>query len=144
MTKVDEGNTITDFDDEEVQRKITISTAVAAIEWKKSKLNLLDTRFPGSTSSSMTHWRHWRLPTRRSVLVDAVAGVEVQTEKTWGFADQFALPRAIVINKLDRERSSFERALESVQEHFGRTAIPRAACRSAPSGISPVWWIWCG
>lgn len=58
------------------------------------------------------------------VLVDGVAGVEVQTEKTWSFADGFELPRAIVINKLDRERSSFERALESVQGAFGRTAVP--------------------
>ena len=58
------------------------------------------------------------------VLVDGVAGVEVQTEKVWSFADEFKLPRAIVINKLDRERSSFERALESVQQVFGRAAIP--------------------
>ena len=58
------------------------------------------------------------------MVVDGVAGVEVQTEKVWSFADEFKLPRAIVINKLDRERSSFERTLESVQAVFGRTAIP--------------------
>ena len=58
------------------------------------------------------------------VLVDGVAGVEVQTEKVWEFAEEFNLPRAIIINKLDRERSSFDRALESVQENFGRTAVP--------------------
>ncbi len=58
------------------------------------------------------------------VLVDGVAGVEVQTEKVWSFADEFNLPRAIIINKLDRERSSFERSLESIQSFFGRTAIP--------------------
>ncbi len=58
------------------------------------------------------------------VVVDGVAGVEVQTEKVWTFCEEFQLPRAIVINKLDRERSSFERTLESVQSVFGRTAIP--------------------
>ncbi|MCX6625574.1 MAG: elongation factor G [Acidobacteria bacterium] len=121
-TRVDEGNTLTDFDDEEIQRKITISTAVAAIEWKKNKINLLDTPgfniFINDTLASLV------AADATLVLVDAVAGVEVQTEKVWAFTDQFALPRAVVINKLDRERSSFERALESVQENFGRTAIP--------------------
>ena len=58
------------------------------------------------------------------VVVDGVAGVEVQTEKVWGFADEFKLPRAIVINKLDRERSDFERALASCPGQFGRTAVP--------------------
>ena len=74
--------------------------------------------------------------------MDGVAGVEVQTEKVWSFADEFQLPRAIVINKLDRERSSFERALESVQSVFGRTAIP-SNCLSAQSATSTAWSIWC-
>jgi len=58
------------------------------------------------------------------VTVDGVAGVEVQTEKVWSFAEEFELPRAIVINRLDRERSSFQRALESVQSVLGRTCVP--------------------
>src|ERR1700683_3690888 len=58
------------------------------------------------------------------VIVDGVAGVEVQTEKVWSFADEFNLPRAVFINKLDRERSSFDRALASVQSIFGRLAVP--------------------
>ena len=58
------------------------------------------------------------------MIVDGVAGVEVQTEKVWSYSDEFKLPRAIVINKLDRERSSFDRALENVQSVFGRTVIP--------------------
>jgi elongation factor G len=122
LTRVDEGNTITDFDDEEVQRKITISTAVAAAEWAKKKINLIDTPgfniFINDTKASLA------AADAAFVLVDGVAGVEVQTEKVWSFADEFALPRAVIINKLDRERSSFERALESVQQFFGRTAVP--------------------
>jgi elongation factor G len=122
LTRVDEGNTLTDYDDEEIQRKITISTAVAAAEWNKKKLNLIDTPgfniFINDTKASLV------AADASLVLVDGVAGVEVQTEKVWSFAEDFRLPRALVINKLDRERSSFDRTLESVQEFFGRTAIP--------------------
>ncbi|MBI3210545.1 MAG: GTP-binding protein [Candidatus Solibacter usitatus] len=122
LTRVDEGNTVTDYDEEEIARKVTISTGVCALEWRKQKYNLLDTPgfnlFINDTKASLV------AADGVFVLVDGVAGVEVQTEKTWSFADGFELPRAIVINKLDRERSSFERALESVQGAFGRTAVP--------------------
>jgi len=122
LTRVDEGNTVTDFDDEEIARKLTISTALAFVEWKKKKINLLDT--PGyNIFISDTH-ASLAAADAALVLIDGVAGVEVQTEKTWDFANEFNLPRAVIINKLDRERSSFERALESVQEVFGRAAVP--------------------
>ncbi|MBS1858001.1 MAG: elongation factor G [Acidobacteria bacterium] len=122
LLRVDEGNTITDFDEEEIQRKITISTAIAVAEWKKAKINILDTPgyniFINDTRASLV------AADSALVLVDGVAGVEVQTEKVWGFANDFKLPRAIVINKLDRERADFGRALASVQEVFGRAAVP--------------------
>jgi elongation factor G len=122
LTKVDEGNAITDFDEEEIQRKISISTALAYAEWKKTKINFLDT--PGY--NIFLNDTHAALVAADSalVLVDAVAGVEVQTEKVWEFSNEFDLPRALVINKLERERASFQRALESIQSFFGRTAIP--------------------
>ena len=122
LTRVDEGNTLTDYDEEEIARKITISTGLAAVEWKKQKINLLDTPgfniFINETKASLV------AADAALVLVDGVSGVEVQTEKTWSFCDEYGLPRAVVINKLDRERSSFERALESVQNAFGRAAVP--------------------
>ncbi len=122
LTRVDEGNTITDYDEEEIQRKITISTAVAYAEWKKAKINFLDTPgyniFINDTRASLA------AADAALVVIDAVAGVEVQTEKVWSFSDEFRLPRALVINKLDRERASFDRALASIQSVFGRTAIP--------------------
>jgi elongation factor G len=122
LNRVDEGNTITDYDDDEVQRKLTISTAVAYTEWAKKKINLIDTpgfnMFINDTKGAMT------AVDSALVLVDAVAGVEVQTEKVWSFAEELRLPRAIVINKLDRERSSFERTLENIHTVFGRAAIP--------------------
>jgi elongation factor G len=122
LTRPDEGNTITDFDDEEIARKITISSSVAAIEWKGKKINLIDTPgfniFINDTRGTLI------AADAALVVVDGIAGVEVQTEKVWSFTDEFVLPRAIIINKLDRERSSFERTLESVQSALGRTAIP--------------------
>jgi elongation factor G len=122
LLRVDEGNTVTDFDDEEIARKITISTAVAVAEWKKAKINLLDTPgyniFINDTGASLV------AVDAALVLVDGVAGVEVQTEKVWHFANEYRLPRAIVVNKLDRERADFNRALESIHEIFGRAAVP--------------------
>ena len=126
LTRVDEGNTPTDFDDEEIQRKLSISTAIGAAEWKAqgkmSKLNFLD--MPGfNIFLNDTRAALWAADAAL-VVVDAVAGVELQTEKTWGFAADYKQPRAIVINKLDRERSDFDRTMESIHDRFGRTAVP--------------------
>jgi elongation factor G len=122
LLRVDEGNTITDFDEEEVQRKISVSTAVAVAEWKKTKINILDTPgyniFINDTRAALV------AADAALVVVDGVAGVEVQTEKVWAFTEEFKLPRAIIINKLDRERSNFDRSLANVQEVFGRFAVP--------------------
>jgi len=122
LLRVDEGNTITDFDDDEIQRKISISTAVAVAEWKKTKINILDT--PGYNIFINDARAALVAADAALVLVDGVAGVEVQTEKVWSFAEAYKLPRAIIVNKLDRERADFNRTLGSVQENFGRTAVP--------------------
>jgi elongation factor G len=120
--KVDEGNTITDFDEEEIARKLTITSGLASFAWQKTKLNLIDT--PGY-NIFLNETRATLLAADASlVLLDGVAGVEVSTEKVWSFAEEFKLPSAFVVNKLDRERSSFERVLENVHEVFGRTAVP--------------------
>jgi elongation factor G len=122
LLRVDEGNTITDFDEDEIQRKISISTAIAVADWKKTKINILDTPgyniFINDTRAALV------AADAALVVVDGVAGVEVQTEKVWQFATDYKLPRAVVINKLDRERADFQRTLESVQANFGRAAIP--------------------
>lgn len=122
LTRVDEGNTLTDFDEEEVQRKFTISSAIAAAEWDRRKINLIDTPgfnlFINDTDACLS------AADAALIVVDGVAGVEVQTEKVWGFTEKYRLPRAFVVNKLDRERSSFDRALASIHERFGRAAVP--------------------
>jgi len=122
LGRVDEGTTTTDFDEEEIERKITISTSLAYLEWNKTKINLLDTPgyniFINDTFSSLV------AADSALVLVDGVPGVEVQTEKVWEYSDRYNLPRALLVNKLDRERASFERAVESIQAIFGRNAVP--------------------
>jgi elongation factor G len=122
LLRVDEGNTITDFDEEEIQRKITISTAIAVAEWKRTKLNVLDT--PGYNIFINDSRAALAAADAALVVVDGVSGVQVQTEKVWSFSDDFKLPRAVVINKLDRERSEFTRVVENVQKVFGRLAVP--------------------
>ena len=120
--KIDEGNSVTDFDEEEAVRKLSISSALAAFPWQKTKFNLIDT--PGY-NIFLNDARSALLAADASVvIIDGVAGIEVSTEKVWGFAEEFGLACAIVVNKLDRERSSFERAIEGIHEVFGRAAIP--------------------
>jgi elongation factor G len=120
--KADEGNTITDFDEEEIARKLSVSSAVAAFAWQKSKLNLIDTPgyniFLNDTRSALI------AADSALVVLDGVAGIEVSTEKVWQFAGDFQLASGIVVNKLDRERSSFERVVGDVQETFGRSGVP--------------------
>src|SRR2546425_136678 len=122
LGKVDEGSSVTDYDEEEIQRKFSITSALAYAEWGKTKINLIDT--PGY--NIFMHETEAALLAAESalVLVHAVAGVEVQTEKVWGFCEKYALPRVVVINQLDRDRASFERALSAIREAYGRTVVP--------------------
>lgn len=122
LGKVDEGTSVTDYDEEEIQRKFSISAALAHAEWGKSKINFIDT--PGF--NIFLHETDGALVAADSalLLVHAVAGVEVQTEKTWGFCEKYGLPRVLVINQMDRDRASFDRALEALRAAFGRSVIP--------------------
>jgi len=122
LGKVDEGTSVTDYDEEEIQRKFSISASLAYAEWGKTKVNFVDT--PGY--NIFMHETEAALVAADAalVLIHAVAGIEVQTEKVWGFAEKYGLPRALVINQLDRDRASFERALEALRGAFGRAVIP--------------------
>lgn len=120
--KADEGNTITDFDEEEVVRKLTITSAIAGFSWQKVKINVIDT--PGYNIFLNDARSALAAADASIVLLDGVAGIEVSTEKVWSFAEEFKLPCALLVNKLDRERSSFDRAVEGVHETFGRSAVP--------------------
>src|SRR5438876_5195282 len=120
--KVDEGTTITDFDEEEVARKHTLSASLAYAEWNKQKINLIDT--PGMGNFLADARAALSVADAALVVVDAVGGVMVQTEKVWAASEELALPRIVVVNRLDRERASLERSLASLHEACNRTVIP--------------------
>jgi elongation factor G len=122
LGRVDDGSTMTDYDEEEVSRQMTISASVAAIEWNKAKINLIDT--PGF--NMFVHEAELALPAVDAalVVVDSVSGVQVVTQKVWGVADKLKLPRIIVCTRMDRERADFERVMQSLTGAFGRTVVP--------------------
>jgi elongation factor G len=122
LGKVDEGSTVTDFDDEAIARKHTLASSLAHAEWQKNKINIIDT--PGFANFLTDARAALRVAEAAVVVVDAVAGVEVQTEKLWGDAAALNLPRLIVVNRLERERASLERTLESLHRDCSRTIIP--------------------
>ena len=122
LTKVDKGNTVTDFDPDEIERKISINSAACFCEWKDHKINFIDT--PGYSNFLWDTRSSLRAVDAAAVFIDAVSGVEVGTEKVWDMLEEFGLPRIVIINKMDRENASFKGAVEGVQQFFGRQAIP--------------------
>jgi len=122
LGKVDDGSTVTDFDEEEIARKHTLSSSLAHAEWQQSKINIIDT--PGFANFLSDARSALRVAEAAVVVVDAVAGVEVQTEKLWAEAAALNLPRLVVVNRLERERASLERALESLQRDCAREIVP--------------------
>jgi elongation factor G len=120
--KVDEGTTVTDYEEDSIARKITLNTALAHLEHRDTKVNLIDT--PGY-AAFVSHARPaLRVADCGLAVVDAVKGVEVQTEKTWAFANEFMLPRMMVVTKLDKEHSDLGVALDSAHKVFSRAIIP--------------------
>ena len=120
--RVDDGTTVTDFDEEEIARKHTLASSLAYAEWNKTKINLIDT--PGFANFLSDARAALRVADAAILVVDAVAGVEVQTEKVWTAADELGLPRLIALNRIDRDRASLERSLQSLRETCNRAAIP--------------------
>ncbi len=128
LGKVSDGSTVTDWDEEEIHRKISIQTGVAYAEWtpkdggEPTKVNLLDTpgysTFINDTKAAMI------AADAALVVIDAAAGVQVVTEKVAEFVSEYDLPRAFVLNRMDRELASYERSLNSVRDAFGRGVVP--------------------
>jgi elongation factor G len=120
--RVEDGNTVSDFEPEETKKGISVSLAMAPVEWNGVKINVLDAPgyadFVGDVRSAI------RAVDAVLVVVSAVDGVEVQTEVAWELAVEAGLPRAILINKLDRERASFERTLDELVKSFGTQVAP--------------------
>lgn len=119
---VDDGTTTTDYDEEEIARKHTLSASLAYAEWNKTKINLIDT--PGFGNFFSEARAALRVADTALIVVDAVSGVEVQTEKSWDEAQELELPRIVVLNRMDRDRASLDRALVSLREVLGRAIVP--------------------
>jgi elongation factor G len=122
MGKVTEGNTVTDFDEEEIRKGISVSTALAPVEWDAHKINVLDA--PGYADFIGEMRAAMRVADLAVFVASGVEGLEVQTQVAWNYADEIGLPRIILINKLDRENSSFRRTLEQLREAFGKGVAP--------------------
>ena len=126
LGRVDDGSAPTDYDEEEIARKMSISTGLAFVEWGKPeakvKINLLDT--PGF--NMFVHEAKMVLPVVDAalVVVDGVSGVEVVTQRVWNYCNDIELPRMIVVNRMDRERADANRVLESLTTAFGRAVTP--------------------
>src|SRR4051794_25269714 len=120
--KVDDGTTVTDFDEEEIARKHTLSASLAYAEWNKHKINLIDTPGIGNFLSDARAALH--VADAALIVVDAVAGVMVQTEKVWEASEELGLARLVVVNRMDRERASLDRTLQSLRAACNRTIVP--------------------
>jgi elongation factor G len=122
LGRVEDGNTVCDFDPEETRRAISVSMAIAPFEHDGHKINLLDTPgyadFVGDVAAAL------RAADLAVFVVSAVEGVEVQTDMAWRMAEQAKIPRALFVNKLDRERASFSRTLDELKERFGTGVAP--------------------
>ncbi|MDD5093818.1 MAG: elongation factor G [Dehalococcoidia bacterium] len=122
LGKVDEGNTVSDFEPEEVKRNSSISTALAPLEWKQTKINVIDVPgyfdFVGEVKSAL------RVADAALIVVCAVSGVEVGAEILWDYASEVHLPRMIFINKIDRENADFFKVLKQIEGKFGRKCVP--------------------
>ncbi|RME07744.1 MAG: elongation factor G [Anaerolineae bacterium] len=122
LGRIEDGTTVSDFEEEEIRRGISLSTAVIPVEYRDHKINLLDT--PGYTDFIGEVISALRVADAAVVVVDSVAGAEVGTEIAWSYCDEFDLPRFVLINKMDRENADFQKALASVREVTDARLLP--------------------
>ncbi len=122
LGKVLDKNTVTDFDEEEKERSISISAALAFAEWKNCKINFIDT--PGYAAFITEAKAALRVVDAALVVLSGVSGVEVQTEKVWQWANEYELPRILSMNLMDRDRAEYERVLKNIHERLGREVVP--------------------
>ena len=122
LGRVDDGSATTDFEAEEVKRKVSISAALAPCEWKEYKINIVDT--PGYSDFVSEVKGALRAVDAAIVVLCAASGVEVETEKVWKYATDQKLPRIAFVNKMDRENADFDATVEAMKAAFGGTIVP--------------------
>ncbi len=121
LCSVDEGNSNFDFEPEEIKRTSTINVAMGHAEWSKRKINILDT--PGASDFMYDTKLAMMVSDAAVIVVSATDGVMVNTEKVWGYADEFGLPRAVFVSKMDQERADFNSVLEDIRQSLSRKAV---------------------
>ena len=136
MGRVDDGSSVMDFEPEEIKRSLTISSSFNHLEWDKHKINIIDT--PGDANFIIETKNSLQSADAAVVVLDAVSGVEVQTEKVWEYAAQFDLPRLLFISKMDRERADFSGTLGDIQKVLSPKAIPLQLPIGAEESFSGV------
>ncbi|MGV8059622.1 MAG: elongation factor G [Smithellaceae bacterium] len=122
LGRVDDATSVMDYEPEEQKRRVSISSAVNFVEWDKHKITFIDT--PGDSNFAYDIKCSLSVVDNAVVVIDAVGGVEFQTQKVWELADEFSLPRAIFINRMDRERANFSKALDSIKDKFKKKVTP--------------------
>jgi elongation factor G len=122
LGKVDDGTTISDYGQDEVERKISISASLLHLDWRGQKINLID--MPGYADFVGEVIGGLRVCETALIPVSAVAGLEVGTESVWGWAERYGCARAFFVNKIEKEHASFEPVLKALQERFGLKAVP--------------------
>src|SRR4030065_2768653 len=122
LGKVEEGTTTTDYDPEEIARKITITSSIAFCNWNGCRINLVDT--PGFINFLEDTRGCLRAVDGAIVIVSAISGVKAETQKIWKYASEFEIPRVIFINKMDKDNANFSRALGEIEKAFGKDALP--------------------
>ncbi|MEJ2049088.1 MAG: GTP-binding protein, partial [Calditrichota bacterium] len=122
MGAIEQGNTMSDYNEDEIERQISISTSLLHGEWNKNKINIIDT--PGFSDFFGDVISGLRVVENVLLLVSAASSVEVGTEQIWNLAEKYGKPATFIINKLDRENVNFDKLVTALQERFGHNIIP--------------------
>jgi elongation factor G len=136
LGRVDEGTSVMDFEPEEIRRNMSINSSFHPLEWNKHKINLVDT--PGDANFIIDTKNSLQIVDGAVVVIDAISGVEVTTEKVWDYAAQMHLPCLFFISKMDRERANFSQALADIQKVLSPKAIPLSLPIGAEEAFSGV------
>ncbi len=134
--RVEDGNTVTDYDAEEIKRKISISAAIAPIEWNKKSLNIID--IPGYFDFIGEMMGPLRVVETAAILVSAVSGIAVGTEKAWDYATRNNVGKMLIVNQMDRDHADFMKVQAQLRERFGSSVVPIMLPIGAGSGFKGV------
>src|SRR5881628_3591345 len=136
LGSIDAGSTVSDFHDDEQERKISIHTSLMHCEWLGKKFNIIDT--PGYLDFISEGLGALRVGDFALVVVHANHGVGVGTDQVWSYAAQYGIPKMIVVNALDKEQANFEKVLAQCREHFGERVFPMNLPINAGPGFNTV------